>query len=383
MTRRDLLKNAGALWLASFAFPRIARGQLPADSTPDFAIAYIPDQHMNPTYPAAWQAISAWLVANYNTAPWNLQATVLAGDVTVPADGDGNQTDLTSFATNGLSAVLATGMPTSITVGNHDYTTMGALVRDSRAFDTTCGYSLVSGKSWGPVNAFSGAGNDVGLHAMTNTNACFAIRFAYGSHKFLVLNVPFFPPPECATWALDLMGVHPDHICIVNTHCVLNIGGTLTADADTYGPNFYWGPGSGAMSAVTLFGALKSAYNFQFFWGGHWIGGFLNCSHMEYVGTGTQGQKIQCALTDYQDYLPYMLPSTAYGMFTIYLFRPSLDLVQVYVVNALGCTIGTPSSDPNSCECSAWPEHPITYMIPTAITRYKLGARTIKGGTLQ
>src|SRR5436190_14268706 len=118
-------------------------------------------------------------------------------------------------------------VPTIAAPGNHDCDadTAGCTTRITNLFDVNEGYARVSGASWGPVNAFTQSGNDLGYFVdpgPSTSRSNFAIRFSVNGHKFLVIALEVFPRVSVMTWAANLAGVYTDHKVIYITHAFIS-----------------------------------------------------------------------------------------------------------------------------------------------------------------
>lgn len=156
------------------------------------------------------------------------------------------------FATHGWNSILAMNVPTIASHGNHDCALdsgpdANCANRNTASFDTNVGYARVSSASWGPVNAFTQTGNDIGHYndvggsgatscdpVGNGSNANYAIRFSVNGHKFLVIALEFGPRTSVMTWAHDLAAVYPDHNVIYVSHQYL-MGNSSTASIDGTG----------------------------------------------------------------------------------------------------------------------------------------------------
>jgi hypothetical protein len=200
--RRQPVQSSGVGWAAALA------------PLTDWSIAWVADQHPNSSG-VPWGANSGYILSK-KTA-WNLQAVMFTGDAM--AGGD----TMAAFGTQGWNAIIASSLPSIASIGNHDYYQQNPAQREpvlgSASWDQYVGYQTVAGKSYGPVSAFSGVGNDVGVWTDSmggKTN--YAIRFAVNGHKFLGIALELYPRTAAMTWAANLAAVYPDHQIFWLTH---------------------------------------------------------------------------------------------------------------------------------------------------------------------
>lgn len=270
------------------------RGRAAAPAAADWSIVVFSDQH--PTSGGApWIANSTYAISN--EATWNTQAYLFSGDVL--ANGD----TLANFASQGWDTVIARGFPTIASAGNHDCNLEDCSARATSLFDTHLGYQKFSGKSYGPVTAFSGIGNDVGLYNDTafGSQANYAIRFAVNGHKFLVIALELFPRTAVMTWAGNLAAYYvADHKVIYLAHADVEDRFGVPCTISTV----YCAGSGGGYNAWTTTGALlhstliaPQANSFLSF-SGHFPD--WTPHYARYPSTGTNGNSIFSFFYDYQ-----------------------------------------------------------------------------------
>lgn len=197
-----------------------------------------------------------------NAAAWNTQAYIYSGDT--QAFGETNF----GFNGHGWDSIIATGKPTIVSIGNHDCddeNSLGCSTRKTAQFDQYTGYQRVTSATWGPVTAFSGIGNDIGLWPDTTgvsppSQANYAIRFAYNGHKFLVISLEFIPRLAVMTWADNLTLSYPDHKVIWVTHTYQRISRPCTVPPDGYCA----GAGGGYSDAAYVDGGVPRTGQFLY-----------------------------------------------------------------------------------------------------------------------
>jgi hypothetical protein len=201
--RRQPLQSSGVGWAPAVVAPI------------DWSIAWVADQHPNSSG-VPWGANVSYILSKKTS--WNLQAVMFTGDALSVAGET-----MADFGTQGWNALVASGIPVISSIGNHDYYQQNPAQRetvlDSAEWDQYVGYQTVAAKSYGPVSAFSGVGNDVGswtdsMGGKTN----YAIRFAVNGRKFLGIALELYPRTAAMTWASNLAGVYPDHQILWLTH---------------------------------------------------------------------------------------------------------------------------------------------------------------------
>jgi hypothetical protein len=156
--------------------------------------------------------------------PWNIQGVFFSGDI--QAFGETQ----TTFWTHGWNNIVGMGVPTIAAHGNHDCDTdtTNCTTRNTTTFDQQVGHDRVSAAAWGPVNGFSGIGDDIGRYddsAGFGSKANYAIRWAVNGHKFLGIALEFGPRAAVRAWANNLASLYPDHQVIWLSHQYLTSGG--------------------------------------------------------------------------------------------------------------------------------------------------------------
>lgn len=165
-------------------------------------------------------AMKNWIVAHKTSD--NVQCVIGVGDITNYA------TPAEFVKTLGFwGALRDVGLVVVPVVGNHDYNDIVPASRSLSRYDTYYGPQFFAGKPW-----------YVGNYP-TGSNANFAVRFAIGDRKILIVALEFFPRPGAISWANSIVAANQDAEVIVTTHGYLNFNGSRTLDNDPYGPNSY------------------------------------------------------------------------------------------------------------------------------------------------
>lgn len=288
-------KSPPSAWISGFVAS--------AAPTADWSLVVIPDQHPT-SLGVPWVANSAYVASKDST--WNIKSIVFTGDI--QANGE----TIANFGTrDGWNDLVALGHPIIAAPGNHDCNVDGTCVdRLTTTFDTYVGYSKVSSASWGPVNAFSGSGNDVGSYTETSgSHGNYAIRFSVNGHKFLIIALEFFPGPTTTqtsdprTWAANLAAFYPDHKVIWVTHAYQTELGTFCTSATVYCATAPPG-GTGGYNDYTITGQamydslFKLRANSFLTFSGHFPD--LSPHASRSTTTGTNGNTIYGFFADFQ-----------------------------------------------------------------------------------
>lgn len=267
-------------------------------SSPDFSFVFIADQHPNSSG-APWVDNSAYIVSKQTS--WNIQGVFFSGDILARGETQAG------FYTHGWDDILAMGVPTIASPGNHDCGPPddGCVARVTTLFDQQEGYDRILGASWGPVTAFTQTGNDIGHFTdpgPSTSNSNHAIRFTYNTHKFLVIALEVFPRISVMTWAANLAAAHPDHKVIYITHALIEdrfgipcTSSTVYCPGSGTGYNSYQDSTTGQILMDTL---VKPQPNSFLTLNGHFPD--FTPHHARYTSSGTSGNAILSFFYDYQ-----------------------------------------------------------------------------------
>jgi len=236
-------------------------------------------------------------------AAWNTKAYFFTGDT--------NNDGPIGFYNHGWNNIVATGLPTAASPGNHDCNIEDGycVSRLASNFDEYVGYSQSSGKAWGPVQAFSGVGNDIGAYNDVDlkSHSNYAIRFSVNGHKFLVIALEVYPRFSVMTWAANLCAVYRDHQIIYLTHGYIHYLNRPCVSSDTY----CGGRGSTGNGAYNVFPSsgqelydnlIKLQPNSFLTVSGHFPDPIPRV-YGHYFSKGTHGNDIYAFYEDYQSYL--------------------------------------------------------------------------------
>jgi len=196
--------------------------QTVVSTDPDFTVVLLPDtQKMVANIPATWRAIPTWIAANKTTL--NIKAVISLGDVVDDATIAQQFVD----AKAGWDDLLATGIPSFIGIGNHDYDTsaIGA-TRPFTLFPATFPLSYMSGQSW------YGGAYGATLESWWGT-------FTAGSTTYLVIMLETFARDAVLTWAQGVIDAHPGVPTMVMSHSHISASGRRTRANDTWGRDTY------------------------------------------------------------------------------------------------------------------------------------------------
>jgi hypothetical protein len=183
----------------------------PEDS---FSVILIPDtQFYTLKDPATYRAQTKWIVDNIGEL--NTKAAIHLGDVT-----DQNDVEEWSEASEAHRTLDNSGLPYSVTTGNHDYEKISGERRSRVAerFNATFPHSRFG--SW--YGGHFGPG--------TETNY---ILFNGAGRDFMVMSLEYAPPKDAMCWANRMLRANPTRRAIVATHCYLNRDGTYNDSCDT------------------------------------------------------------------------------------------------------------------------------------------------------
>lgn len=219
----------------------------PTDGGPtlDFSLVWLSDSHPDASGYAERQNVDYVLA---RTTAWNIKGFMFTGDVRPATTGVG-LTSVQQFGTYGWNDIISSGLPAIAAEGNHDCDAQNCPLRTSQLssseWDQYAGYQTIAAKSYGPVTAFSGIGNDKGSWVDPfGSRANHAIRFAVNGHKFLVISLELYPRTEPMLWANNLALVYPDHEIIWITHGYIAPDGNPCTGA-TVGCAQWGPPGNG------------------------------------------------------------------------------------------------------------------------------------------
>lgn len=193
------------------------------DNCKPFSIVLLPDIQFY-TEPAKDSLDSLkkqiqWILSH--RASDDIRAVIQLGDIT-----DNNRDQEWDNASTAFKLLDASGLPYSLTTGNHDYMPIEPhpLSRAKTQFGDPGRFpaSRFSGKSW--------YGGPFGPSSANNYTV-----FEAGGRRFLVLSLEYAPRKETLCAAEKVIESHPDHRVIVATHCYMGVDGKyVNCPADNY-----------------------------------------------------------------------------------------------------------------------------------------------------
>lgn len=198
-------------------------------------------------------AICQWVVDNKTDQ--NIQAVIGLGDLTNYATDAEFQRVTPCF--DRLNAADIINVPI---MGNHDYDNYAPQNRVAAKFDQYFGPARFANKTW-----YGGNYN--------GSNANYYVKFTFGSRKFLILALEFFPRPAVVNWASAVLDQNWDSEVIVTTHGYLNPNKTRITDGDTTGPTFYSLPAADNSGEDLWLNLLKKKGNVKLVVSGHQLDG--------------------------------------------------------------------------------------------------------------
>ncbi len=224
-----------------------ARPRAPVDTT--FTIAVIPDTQAE-TAPGEhrFENRVAWLVGAADRL--DLAYVLHTGDVTNWGWLDQSQYVKARAA---MGRLTAAGIPYSVTAGNHDGRAVGwngvpgstGYGGAAYMYNPECPSKLGKDLCWSwllnrMTNEFntyfdeSTYGGLAGEFEAGKTENSFS-TFSAGGRRFLVLTLELWPRPEAVAWANRVVAAHPRRNVLVQTHCYLTGGGTISTSNGGYG----------------------------------------------------------------------------------------------------------------------------------------------------
>ncbi len=215
-----------------------------------FTIAVIPDTQYDVMGSTRLTNRAEWLVENREEL--DLRFVMHTGDV---VDYDTPDHWLYENASRSLKVLDDAGIPTALTIGNHDTAAVGVGgsakpggnakvdVRDTRTFNT-----YFPASRYDPEGVFEAGKVDNNYQL-----------FSAGGEQWMILTLELWPRTQVVEWARGVVASHPDHNVIVQTHSFLNADGSIYTNHDY-----------GATSPMYLFNRLISQYpNIKMTFSGH------------------------------------------------------------------------------------------------------------------
>jgi 3',5'-cyclic AMP phosphodiesterase CpdA len=178
-------------------------------------------------------------------------------------------------ASAGLTLLEQAGIPYSLAVGNHDTAAVcggPACVRGNPDWavpaGTTSNALLRSTGTWNSFFPASRFGNVAAMGFFEPGRADNMFQtFRAGGLDWMVLSLELWPRPEVVAWAASVVGAHPNHNVLVNTHHLTSSAGILSATLQGYG----------STSPQYLFDNLLTKYpNIRMTFSGHVNGAVLS-----------------------------------------------------------------------------------------------------------
>ena len=230
-----------------------AEPQPPADDDDDdttFSIAVMPDTQQDVLGSKRLTNRAEWLVDNRQDL--DLQFVMHTGDV---VNWDTPAHEQYANASRSLEILDDAGIPTALTIGNHDTYAVGVggSARDSRytrkyVRDTATFNRYFSTDRYDPEGTFEAGKIDNNYQL-----------FSAGGEDWMILTLELWPRAAAVDWARGVVAAHPDHNVIVQTHSYLTESGSIDGSA-----------GYGDTSPNTLYKRLISVYpNIRMVLSGH------------------------------------------------------------------------------------------------------------------
>jgi cysteine-rich repeat protein len=241
------LKDSVGVVVATTTFTDAPLGAI---SESNFSFIAIPDtqNYLDQTPETYFKAQADFVAENKDSL--NIAYVAGEGDiVNTPSDAGYAKAKI------GWDVIKNTGIPFGIIRGNHD--------TNSTMFNTYFGTSYTS---------------STGHYGSNNDNSY--STFTFGSQDYVVVNLSYAPDSSVLSWANGIISANSAKKAIVVSHSILNGSGVYTAEG------------------TTIFNALKGNSNLMLMLCGHMHDGDGEARKTE---TGTNGNKIEILLADYQD----------------------------------------------------------------------------------
>ncbi len=195
----------------------------------DFSVVVMGDQQTAVEYHSSYVAATYdYLVANKDAM--NLKAFINVGDIVDDVDfiswrqptGNsrndviynpgrlGNWKMQLEFAQAQSNKLIAAGVPTVMTMGNHDYEDMAESYRLKNGFNDYFPLADYSSQSWFGGSLYQDI--EASYYTFTGRNA---------DDKYMVVSLGCYPTEEMLAWANQVVAAKPDYKVIVSTHSYL------------------------------------------------------------------------------------------------------------------------------------------------------------------
>jgi hypothetical protein len=248
-----------------------------ATAQSDFSIVLLPDtQNYAEKFPAVFNGQTQWIAANASAL--NIQLVLGLGDVV----NTPSQTYEWQTGDAAIRVLENAGIPTFISIGNHDYAGANATTRNATLFNQYFGPARYQGKPW-----YTG-----GYPAGSNEN--FYGEVDLGGEDYLILVLEYVPRTAALNWAKTVLDASAGKKVIVVTHSFMYSDGTRTDVCDTGDMNSDNNGEAQWMSLLRNYGNIIMIVNGHLTTGG---------GHSARVDLGVKGNIVNQMLSDYQDYM--------------------------------------------------------------------------------
>jgi uncharacterized repeat protein (TIGR02543 family) len=259
-------------------------GRVKSAPQPDFMLVLIPDPQNESQYNVnMFKAQTNWMVAN--KAANNIAFVTAAGDMV----NTSNSTTEYGNADSAVDILDAGGVWYTMAPGNHDNPGYASPLLYPNYF----GASRYVSRTVALGYWFGGSYDDYNTYSL----------FSAGGMDFILINLKYNPSTEILNWAEGLMNTYSTRRVIVESHSILNVNNSFTAEG------------------TTIYNALRDHNNLFLMLCGHMHSGSDGAAYVAGTGTGGAGQTIHIVQADYQDM------SYGNGYLRLFRFSPSANMI--------------------------------------------------------